>query len=484
MKLPEAFLSSLEGVPGFDRDRFVAVHEQEGGVTSIRINPAKQWAMGNRQLTTGETSNPEQDQPTQEGNSHFMVDVSRLTPVPWSRYGYYLQQRPSFTFDPLFHAGCYYVQEASSMFLEQALVQLVDLSQPLKVLDLCAAPGGKSTHLQSLLSDESLLVSNEVIRQRSVVLTDNIIKWGCSNMFVTNNDPKAFQKIPGFFDLMVVDAPCSGSGLFRKDSDAIAEWSLNNVALCSQRQQRILADALPALKEGGLLIYSTCSYSVEEDEAIMDWLAEEMGMKNIALPIVHDGIVVTTSPKASAVGYRFYPDKIKGEGFFLACFRKNTETDTVRIKTAKPETISAREKNFVKEWIASDGQELVRFRNNIISLPGFFLQDFMLLSAHLNLLYAGVTIGEIFKEKLVPHHALAQSLLLSGNVKTVELSYADAIKYLQRQEFSCEPQSIGWQVVRYKEKSLGWINALKNRVNNYYPKEIRILKQNPTAFEK
>jgi 16S rRNA C967 or C1407 C5-methylase (RsmB/RsmF family)/NOL1/NOP2/fmu family ribosome biogenesis protein len=475
MKLPEAFLSSLEGVPGFDRERFVAVHEQEGGVTSIRINPAKPLAMA---------TEADPDVPAISDDSRLTFDDSHLTPVPWSRFGYYLPQRPSFTFDPLFHAGCYYVQEASSMFLEQALVQLVDLTQPLKVLDLCAAPGGKSTHLQSLLTTESLLVSNEVIRQRSVVLTDNIIKWGSSNVFVTNNDPKAFQKLPGFFDFMVVDAPCSGSGMFRKDSEAIDEWSLNNVALCSQRQQRILADALPALKEGGLLIYSTCSYSVEEDEAIMDWLIEEMEMENLPLPSAHEGIVVSTSAKSSAVGYRFYPDKLQGEGFFLACFRKKSESDAVRIKQGKQETVPAREKKIIEEWIKGEGQEIVRFRNNIIALPKAFLPDFVLLSAHLNLLYAGVTIGEIFKEKLVPHHALAQSLLLSGNVKTVDLSYADAIKYLQRQDFSCTPQSIGWQVVRYKEKPLGWINALKNRVNNYYPKEIRILKQNHSPFEK
>src|SRR5689334_5045462 len=146
-------------------------------------------------------------------NSRFTID----DPVPWSQYGYYLSSRPSFTFDPLFHAGCYYVQEASSMFLEQALKQLADLSRPLKVLDLCAAPGGKSTHIQSLLSDESLLVSNEVIKPRTVVLTDNVVKWGCKNVFVSNNDPKGFQNLPGYFDVMVVDAPCSGSGLFRKD---------------------------------------------------------------------------------------------------------------------------------------------------------------------------------------------------------------------------------------------------------------------------
>src|SRR5688572_27093140 len=279
MQLPQELMSSLESVKGFDKEAFINVHESEGRVTSIRMNPFKKSEI-----------------------------VNLKSKIPWTYYGHYLETRPSFTFDPLFHAGCYYVQEASSMFLEQPLKQLLDLSQPLKVLDLCAAPGGKSTHIISLLSPDSLLVSNEVIKPRSIVLTDNVIRWGCRNVIVTNNDPKAFQRIPGYFDVMVVDAPCSGSGLFRKDEDAVEEWSLNNVELCSQRQQRILADALPALKEDGLLVYSTCSYSGKEDEEIMDWLVQQMGMENIPLSIDgFKGIVVSTSP-ANATGYRFYPD--------------------------------------------------------------------------------------------------------------------------------------------------------------------------------
>lgn len=477
MKLPEAFLQSLEGVAGFERDAFVAVHEGEEGVTSIRINPAKS-SMGNGQwsIEASETS---------DSHSPLTIHPSRLSPVPWSQFGFYLDKRPSFTFDPLFHAGLYYVQEASSMFLEQALKQLVDLSQSLKVLDLCAAPGGKSTHIQSLLSGESLLVSNEVIRSRSLVLTDNIIKWGCSNVFVTNNDPKAFQKTPGYFDVMVVDAPCSGSGLFRKDEDAISEWSLNNVALCSQRQQRILADALPALKEEGLLVYSTCSYSEEEDEAIMDWLVEEMGLENLVLmENIAEGIVVTKSEKTASVGYRFYPDKIRGEGFFLACFRKKGGEATPRLKPAKPELLSAREKKIVGEWVKSEGVEFLRFRNTIFSLPDNLLPDFLVLQPLLNLQYAGVRVGEILKERLVPDHALAQNLLLNENVPLMELTGEEAIKYLQRQDFPVQPQRLGWQLVHYDNHPLGWINALQNRVNNYYPKEIRILKQNSSPFEK
>lgn len=232
MQLPEQLLKSMESVKGFDKEAFDKVHQSGEQVTSIRVNPAKRTEI-----------------------------KSQNSKIPWADAGFYLEQRPSFTFDPLFHAGTYYVQEASSMFLEQALKQTVDLSQSIKVLDLCASPGGKSTHIQSLISKDSLLVSNDVIRSRANVLKDNIIKWGCENVVVTNNDPKDFSKLENYFDMIVVDAPCSGSGLFRRDPVAIDEWSENNVQLCSQRQQRILADVWPALKKDGILIYSTCSYS-------------------------------------------------------------------------------------------------------------------------------------------------------------------------------------------------------------------------------
>jgi NOL1/NOP2/sun family putative RNA methylase len=470
MRLPEEFLQSLEGLPGYNREAFVTVHTREEGVTSIRLNPGK-WK-GNSGQSLGEAFGPE------ESNAPLFAHRS---PVPWTQHGFYLNQRPSFTFDPLFHAGCYYVQEASSMFLEQAIMQLADLSQPLKVLDLCAAPGGKSTHLVSLLHPESLVVANEVIKPRSIVLTDNIIKWGCANVFVTNNDPRAFQKLPGYFDVIVVDAPCSGSGLFRKDADAIEEWSLNNVALCSQRQQRILADAVPALKEGGLLIYSTCSYSAEEDEVIADWLVEEMELESLPLQVKEDwNIVTATSKKKAAVGYRFYPDKVQGEGFFLACFRKRNGDDHFRAKPAKPNLLSAKERSALEGWIASEGMEFLRFRDTIFAVPKYLLADFT--SLPLNIQYAGVEVGNIMKEKLVPAHALSQNLLLTETVPSTELSYEEAIRYLQRQDLSIQPENTGWQVVRYRQQPLGWINALKNRVNNYYPKEIRILKQNNRPF--
>lgn len=371
------------------------------------------------------------------------------------------------------------------MFLEQAMQQLADLSMPLKVLDISAAPGGKSTHLQSLLSADSLLVSNEVIRARSKILIDNIIKWGAANVVVTNNDPAHFKKLTGYFDVLVVDAPCSGSGLFRKDPAAIEEWSVSNVTLCSERQQRILADILPCLKEGGLLVYSTCSYSIEEDEAISDWLVAEMGLQNERLTFDDaTGIIESHSLKTGSQGYRFYPHRVKGEGFFLACFRKSYGEAESRLKPHKWEQVSAKEKAIVDRWLQSD-EVVIKDRDTLYALPSNLADEMALIQAALHVSYKGVRLGQIMKDKLVPDHALALSQLLSNAIPATALSYEQAIKYLQRQDMTVQPENLGWQTVTYQNQRLGWINALSNRINNYYPKESRILKQtNDRSFEK
>jgi 16S rRNA C967 or C1407 C5-methylase (RsmB/RsmF family)/NOL1/NOP2/fmu family ribosome biogenesis protein len=471
VQLPEKLLQSLEGVPGYDREGFIHVHESGEQVTSVRLNPWKpgnaEWSMVNK---------------ADEKIHHSPFTIHRK--IPWTYCGYYLSKRPSFTFDPLFHAGCYYVQEASSMFLEQAIRQTVDLSQPLRVLDLCAAPGGKSTHIASLITADSLLVSNEVIRARAGILKQNVIKWGLSNIIVTNNDPKHFAGLEGYFDLIVIDAPCSGSGLFRRDPDAINEWSIDNVALCSARQRRILNDVLPALKQGGVLIYSTCSYSQEEDEDVVDELVLENNLSN--LPLETDpgwNIVRSETPLTKSAAYRFYPDKVKGEGFFISCFRKNEAAGSLRIKKTKTELIPEKERSILSRWMDTNGMAFMKQENHIYGLPESMTDDLAILKKHLYIQYAGMNAGEIIREKFIPDHALAVNLRLGKSVNRVELDYDNAIRFLQRKEL--DPlEERGWLAACYKGFPLGWINALPNRVNNYYPKELRILKQeNDGAFE-
>lgn len=453
MTLPSALLTSLQGLPGFSPEDFVQVHQSGEQLTSVRLNPAKTGGVLPAAFT----------------------DIA--VAIPWTGMGFYLPERPSFTFDPLFHAGLYYVQEASSMFLEQAIKQLTDGSIPLKALDLCAAPGGKSTHIQSLLPGGSLLVSNEVIRARANVLRDNIVKWGAAEVVVTNNDPKDFTPLSGFFDLIVADAPCSGSGLFRRDPEAISEWSLNNVQLCSQRQQRILADCWPALKEEGLLIYSTCSYSREEDEAIMDWIHADLQGENCQLNIQPEwGIVETRSPGGNT-GYRFWPDKVKGEGFFLACFRKKSGEEPVRTKVRKaPETATRSENEMVSRWMNTEGRALIKHQQTVYAWPEDQLTDFTFLLERLRVAYSGVKAGELMRDKLVPDHALAMSGLVLAQVHRIALSREEAIRYLQRKEFSLSDARVGWALACFEDKPLGWMNILPGRINNYYPKELRILR--------
>jgi len=443
MQLPQALLNSLESVNGFNKEAFIKIHESGEQVTSIRVNPFKEFEISNLKFQ-----------------------------IPWTEYGYYLETRPSFTFDPLFHAGCYYVQEASSMFLEQALKQTLNLSQPLKVLDLCAAPGGKSTHLLSLISKESLLVSNEVIRSRANILTDNIVKWDCSNVIVTNNDPRDFQRLENYFDVIVVDAPCSGSGLFRRDPEAIEEWSEQNVALCSQRQQRILADILPALKNDGVLIYSTCSYSKEEDEEICNWLTEEFQISNLKFKIEDGWGIIETEQ-----GYRFWPDKVKGEGFFIACFRKTGGNDEeAYLPKIKPGKFSVREMEILNKNVNAEGLAFLRHEEIIYTIPEILLADINFLSSKLRVVNCGTRIGEIIKDKLIPDHALALSNIISDKTSRIELDHEQAIQYLKKKELRLETDKKGWTLVTHQGHHLGWINILPNRINNYYPKELRILK--------
>ena len=450
--LPQQLISSLKDVKGFDEKAFLQVHASGEQVTSVRLNPDKSFTTHHSPLTIEEV-------------------------VPWCSNGRYLKERPSFTHDPLFHGGAYYVQEASSMFLWTALQQTVgEETEGLKVLDLCAAPGGKSTLLASYFKD-GLLVSNEVIKSRANILVENITKWGSDNVVVTNNDPKDFAALENYFDVIVVDAPCSGSGLFRKDPEAIEEWSEDNVALCSHRQQRILADVYPALKKDGILIYSTCSYSVAEDEEIMNWLEEEFQVSGLQLDVDISWNIIETKSSKGNCGYRFYPDKIKGEGLFIAAFKKE-DGDESNLKSLTIQPASKNEIASVQESI-NTVKELFFFKqaDNIVAISEQWKNDVALLQKKLYLRKAGVTIGAQKGKDLVPDHELALSLLMNNQIPSVKVNKEQALLYLKRKEFAIEDGTPkGWLVIQYCGINLGWVKVLHNRVNNYYPVNWRILK--------
>jgi NOL1/NOP2/sun family putative RNA methylase len=460
-ELPNELLASLKGVPGFDEIPFKEIHTSGQQVTSVRFNPAK-------------VSEEDIDDHIFPGIANGQHPASL---VPWCSTGRYLPQRPSFTFDPLFHAGAYYVQEASSMFLDHVVKSLFADEPPQRVLDLCAAPGGKSTLLAARFPD-SFIVSNEVIKNRVTILAENLSKWGSSNVAVTHSDPKDFKRLPGYFDLVVVDAPCSGSGLFRKDQHAIEEWSEANVMMCSHRQQRILADAISSLKQNGYLVYSTCSYSSAEDEDICDWIVENLDLKPVAIPIDQAwGIVETFSTKHNAPGYRFYPDKVKGEGFFIACFRQENPADEYEGRTTKLASATKEEQRIVEPWLDQPrNYQLFRQKETIIAFPLKWQEEFTTVQKNLSVRKSGVAIGVIKGSDLIPHHEFALSGLLNPNLKFVELNEIQALRYLRRQDLVLDTSVKGWALARYKHLNLGWMKVLGNRVNNYYPIDWRILK--------
>lgn len=459
MPLPAALLDSIQDTKGFDSKAFLDIHESGEQVISIRTNPFKHVSQPN------------------ERSALSMITES----VPWCSNGHYLSHRPSFTFDPLFHAGCYYVQEASSMFLETALRQCCNLEEKLNVLDLCAAPGGKSTLIQSIISPESVLVSNEVIKSRATILEENISKWGAPNVIVTNNDPKDFGRLENVFDVIVVDAPCSGSGLFRRDPEAIEEWSEQNVALCSQRQQRILADVWPALKEEGILIYSTCSYSKEEDEDIIDWICTSLEVEPIRLTINDSwNIVETIAGKSGGFGYRFWPDKVKGEGFFITCFRKK-DGGSFNHKPGRKssfEKLTRAEEQILKPWLLETVPlRFVKQGDGILAIPLSMEQMLeVLTNSKLYVRQAGIRIGKFAGSELVPDHALSVSTIINPSLVAVTLKYEAAIQYLRRDEVEIAGGR-GWTIAQFNGVNLGWVKILSNRINNYYPKEWRILKK-------
>lgn len=398
--------------------------------------------------------------------------------VPWTESGYYLPQRPSFTFDPLFHAGCYYVQEASSMFIEQAFRQYV-AGGNVRILDLCAAPGGKSTLMADVMGEGSLLVSNEVIRTRANILAENITKWGNPNTMVTNNDPQQIGKLQGFFDFILVDAPCSGEGMFRKDEGATSEWSIDNVKLCKERQQRILADIWPALKTDGLLLYSTCTYNVDENEDNVQWICEELGAE--VLPIdVKEEWGISPSLRDGFPAYRFFPHKTKGEGFFCALLRKISDEGSLKRRKDKEKTSKSIIPFDCKGYIKDN--ELFIFysqKDRWFAFPSLLYNDLTLIKSYLNVILEGICLGEVKGKDFIPDQSLALSTYINvENFTTYDVDWKAAIAYLRKETLLLEDQPKGYVLITYRNKPLGFVKNIGNRANNLYPQEWRIRSAN------
>ena len=355
--------------------------------------------------------------------------------VPWCPYGVYLNSRPQFTFDPMFHAGAYYVQEASSMFLHTVLSQLV--TRPVCMLDLCAAPGGKTTLARSVLPKGSLLFCNEPIRSRAQVLSENIQKWGHPSVVVTSDYASAYQRSGLEFDVILTDVPCSGEGMFRKDPNAIGEWSPSNVEHCWQLQRSIVSDIWPCLKPGGLLIYSTCTFNLKENEENVRWIAETFGAELVPVDTKQTwGIMGSLLSDFTAPVYRFIPGLTRGEGLFMAVLRKNGE---IIENTSLPEI---------------NRKQLSR----------------------LNVLFDGPKPSIQKGKDLLPDISEA----LSVNPSTIHYLKVDverdtAVAYLRRESITLPSDTPhGIVVLTYRGLPLGFCKNIGRRANNLYPQEWRI----------
>ena len=447
--LPEEFVRSMREMLGDEAERLFSALDTPAEV-SIRVNPAKP------------------------------AEVFEGEAIGWSPNGRYLAERPQFTLDPLMHGGAYYVQEASSQFVAHILRE--DNLEGGRVLDMCAAPGGKTTVYSSLVGRRGLVVANDINRGRTLALSDNVQRWGMGNVVVTCNEPEHIGAFEQWFDVVAVDAPCSGEGMFRKMDEAREEWTPASVEQCVTRQRDILAEAWRALRPGGKLIYSTCTFNDREDEGIVRWLVEEYGDEIVAAERVYteDRWGIVRSDIGPFQCFHFYPHSARGEGFFAAVACKTegvTKRRTPKGRRKVFTTLQSKDLAEVSRWV--DDAKTMNFRcvgDIVYDYNSAVMEDVTQLSESLSVVYSGVAMGQIFKGTLKPEHSLA--LFVGRNrdvVPEVELSLEDAQNYLRRQDIDAKQFSEGVNVVTYKGVAIGFIKRIGARCNNMYPKDLRIL---------
>ncbi len=393
--------------------------------------------------------------------------------VPWCARGRYLTERPKFTLDPAMHQGAYYVQDASSMFIAEAISQILRhlySGEPLKYLDACAAPGGKTTAAIDALPTGSLVVANEFDPRRSQILAENVAKWGYPNTVVTQGDTAQFKRLNGEFDIIAVDAPCSGEGMMRKDAVAIEQWTPLLVEQCAERQREILSNVMPALRPGGHLIYSTCTFNATENEEIVDWLTATYPLEKVNLELDPSWRIVSTEQ-----GYHFYPSLLKGEGLFISvlCSTEtasgNTRKKTSSAKPVKPHPL--------RDWLAdSDNYIIEESADQVLALPKAHYSDMQRYRKALNIVSQGIDLATKKGRDLIPTQQLAMSTALNTKAfPTVEVDLDSALSYLRREALTLPDGSPrGILLLTYGALPLGWAKNLGNRANNLYPDPWRI----------
>lgn len=444
MELPNDFMISLNNYYGNEASAIINAILNSKAPTSIRYNTFKSSGV-------------------QEEES-----------VLWHPNGRYLDEKPVFTLDPHFHGGKYYVQEASSMFIYEVLRQL-NLENNVKILDLCAAPGGKSTLMADFFKD-GLLMTNEIIKNRAQILKENIVKWGSGNVVVTNNEPKDFLNLKDFFDLILIDAPCSGEGMFRKDADAIQEWSLRNVDSCVIRQRDIIKNVVKSLKPQGHIIYCTCTYNHKENIENVKHFCIDHELTSI--PLQSDALWnLETISKDDVVGYQFLPHKVKGEGFFVSVLKKPSQQITEKWSPKKSnfQKLIKAELDIILNFVKAGNLHFYKTNQGDVYAYSEIMKDEMpWLLDNFKVIHSGIKCGNLNKNVFIPDHSLAMSMIASDNIPRIELNKTEALTYLNKTLLNIDSPYKGWCIVSYEGTALGWIKNLGNRINNYYPVDWRI----------
>lgn len=447
MTLSADFIAQMRAILPDEADALLAAITSTEPSVAIRVNPLKAPA----------------------------DSASALRRVPWCDAGRYLAEREPFTFDVDFQSGRYYVQDASSMFIHHVLRHLV--KEPVRYLDLCAAPGGKTTTAISALPQGSMVVANEIVNARARVLCENLQKWGAPRCVVTCNAPHHFGRLYHFFDVVAADVPCSGEGMMRKDEQARRQWSPALVKQCADLQRSIIADMWDALRPGGLLIYSTCTYNTLENEQLLAWMVQEYGAEPVAVPVpeqwhIHPAI------EGNLPCYRFMPHRTEGEGLFMAVLRKpEAPRKEVRLKKAKatkakplpvPKDVRFRLKD-------ADHFDFSVVNDEVVAVPAD-MAPIMPAFADLNVMHMGVNVGAIKGKNCVPSHSLALSSALNpAAFPTCEVDYLAAMAFLRGEALSLPQAPRGYVLLTYHSQPIGFVNNLGNRANNLYPKAWRVL---------
>ncbi len=374
--------------------------------------------------------------------------------INYCNTGYYLSSRPLFTLDPRFHAGAYYVQEAGSMYLEKIISEHIKGEQI--VLDLCAAPGGKSTHLANLITKDSFLICNEAMPNRANILHENLCKWGRSEVMVCNNSASDFGKLGAFADIIVADVPCSGEGMFRKDEQAVKDWSLEAVEHCAERAREIVSDVWNALKEDGIFIFSTCTFNRKENEDNVEWICNELGAELLD-------------------SRHFYFHTDKSEGFFIASMRKTSAAPNFKNLKTKP----VKDNQFQNMLCNAKDWSIIEKGSEIFAIPRLFEAEILHLASKLRVLKMGVKLGEKIENKkkiqFIPNIELALSKDINEeNWSIAEVDRRTALHYLKCESIALPDSPIGYVLIKYMGINLGWVKNIGNRCNNLYPEHWRI----------